>query len=737
LARCSPTLLTGNRRRGLSRRGAFGAFALAASAAAWGQLVDVRAVPTYESVGLYWSNPAATVSGGCEVRFRRVGDTAWKQGLDMWFDSRGNECRGSLLNLWPATSYEAQMNLPGQPVARTLTFTTWSNQKPVAATVTVPSGSATLVITQGGSPSGYVVYQGAPGAVLDGGNVSQYNVEINASFVILRGLVLRGARQDAIRISGSVSDVIVEDNEITGWGRLRPGTTWGMDLDAAIRADCRNVTTPLERVTIQRNEIHTPRYGANSWSDGHPAGPQAVTFSFCGGNHVIRHNEIWSAAGHYYNDVIGGEDNISTTGFPNTDSDIYGNDLSNAWDDAIEAEGGNRNGRIWGNYMDNTATGIATTVTAVGPVYIWRNVYNRSRFLEKVPLDQDERQEMFKAGSDASLGDGRRFILHNTTLQAIDPSAAFSLGTGNGIVGTGNSQRVKNTISRNNIFHLWKPTASVFYQTGNGFESTNDMTNGDISAVPMVNPILAAPTYAAGNGWQSESGGHYALAPWTPGYDGGVRIANVNDDFIGAAPDVGAHEAGSPALKFGIAASAGSSISPPPPRALLSVGSSKVHGAAGTFTLGLARDQPIDGAVSVEPRQIGSGHKLIFQFDGPIGSPGTVACVDAMGAPIGSATASAAGSTVEVTLAVIPDGNRVTVSLSNVDGAGVNASISLGFLVGDVSGSRGVTAADIDRVKGRVGQPVTYSTFLHDVDANGAIDATDTIMVKQRSGLAI
>jgi hypothetical protein len=90
--------------------------------------------------------------------------------------------------------------------------------------------------------------------------------------VIVRGLVLRGAQQDAIRISPDVTDVIIEDNEISGWGRQRAGT-WGIEHDSAVHAVCSSPT--LERVTVQRNEIHDPRYGANSWSDGHPQGPQA------------------------------------------------------------------------------------------------------------------------------------------------------------------------------------------------------------------------------------------------------------------------------------------------------------------------------------------------------------------------------------------------------------------------------------------------------------------------------
>jgi hypothetical protein len=44
----------------------------------------------------------------------------------------------------------------------------------------------------------------------------------------------------------------------------------------------------------------------------------------------------------------------------------------------------------------------------------------------------------------------------------------------------------------------------------------------------------------------------YQLAPNSPGYDRGARIPNFNDGFTGAAPDMGAHEAGTPAMKLGV-----------------------------------------------------------------------------------------------------------------------------------------------------------------------------------------
>jgi hypothetical protein len=119
----------------------------------------VRAVPTYESVGLYWANPGAS-SAGCDVQFRKVGDIAWRTGLGLVYDAAGAECRGSLVSLTPGTAYEAQLAVAAQAPARSISFTTWANQVPVARTVSVAGGNATLNITEGGSASGYVVYDG-------------------------------------------------------------------------------------------------------------------------------------------------------------------------------------------------------------------------------------------------------------------------------------------------------------------------------------------------------------------------------------------------------------------------------------------------------------------------------------------------------------------------------------------------------------------------------------------------
>src|SRR5687768_8528965 len=125
------------------------------------------AVTTYESAGLYWQSPGGTA--GCEVKYRKNGESAWKPGLAMWYDARDGQCRGSIVGLEAGTWYQAELNLPGQAATRGLAFQTWANAKPVAQTISVPSGSAQYNITQSGTPSGWIVYEGN-GGTLDGQN---------------------------------------------------------------------------------------------------------------------------------------------------------------------------------------------------------------------------------------------------------------------------------------------------------------------------------------------------------------------------------------------------------------------------------------------------------------------------------------------------------------------------------------------------------------------------------------
>jgi hypothetical protein len=170
---------------------------------------------------------------------------------------------------------------------------------------------------------------------------------------------------------------------------------------------------------------------------------------------------------------------------------------------------------------------------------------------------------------------------------------------------------------------------------------------------------------------------------------------------------------------------------------LLSVKSRKIHPGIGAVDLDILYGQPLNGLVTVEPRMIGAGHVLLFNFDRNIANAGTASVLDTNLVNVGSVTASALGSVAIVMLTGIPDGKRVSVTLTNVDGSGVDVAASIGFLVGDMNNSLGVNASDISAVKSRAGPALVPANARFDVDANGVIDAKDVAAVKARSGRVI
>jgi hypothetical protein len=306
-----------------------------------------EAIPTFESLGLYWTPPSNPGSAGCQVRYRPQGESAWREGLPLWYDQRSiggrtPECRGSIVQLRPGTSYEVELGLPGQGFTKKLTAATWSESFPIGETIHVQGGSSELQITSGGSADGYKLYTFPPGkstSTLDVGNAADYNIQISAPFVIVRGLTLRGAKRDAIKILPGAHDIVIEGNDISEWGRYSHTsslTGWkiGVNSDSAVSVVC-NASARLERLIVQRNKLHHPRYGTNSWDEGHPVGSNAIFFEDCGGNHVFRYNEIYSDPDRYFMDPIGGGENFSDLGFPNADSDIYGNRIQHYLDRAL------------------------------------------------------------------------------------------------------------------------------------------------------------------------------------------------------------------------------------------------------------------------------------------------------------------------------------------------------------------------------------------------------------------
>lgn len=513
-----------------------------------------RAVATFESIGIYYSRADA---GAANVRYRQAGQREWREGYPPIYDPRLGEYRGSLVGLEPDTSYEIRIEAGGERIE--LQSRTRSEVFPIGPTTHLPAGSAgeTLTIREGGTENGWKLITPEPGKkwVSDVFNMADNNVVIEAGYVILRGLELRGAAQHAVLIKPGVRNVIIEDCHITGWGRIGGARVWGIfhGSDSAIYAQ-----TGAGRLVVQRNLIEFPRGGSNDWESGHPDGPQGITLINSSGGNVIRYNTIRSTEDHGYNDGIGGGSNFSFEGSPNRDSDIYGNIISHCWDDAIESEGANANVRIWSNFIHHTFTHVATAATAMGPLYVFRNVFGSSRITHQDPsggtMIKTGGREVVVNGETVSTLLGYRFIFHNTALQ---PGGALDVFSGH---------ELHNAVSRNNIFYA---RGRTYAQTRPGppNDFRNDLTGGYLGGgfvssmflpseglewflAPGMNKILWGRVEYNRGGKTVAITDPMEQVP-NPALDKGERVPGFNDDFRGAAPDIGAFENGLPPLRFG------------------------------------------------------------------------------------------------------------------------------------------------------------------------------------------
>jgi len=129
-------------------------------------------------------------------------------------------------------------------------------------------------------------------------------------------------------------------------------------------------------------------------------------------------------------------------------------------------------------------------------------------------------------------------------------------------------------------------------------------------------------------------------------------------------------------------------------------------------------------APTVEPRQ-GPAQTIVFTFDQPITSA-TVAINEGV-ATGGPPTFS--GNDVIVPLTGVANQQYVTVSLTNVvpaaGGTGGNASVRIGFLLGDVTQNRVVTVSDLAQVNAQLAQTVSSANFLKDVNVTGTLSVAD------------
>jgi hypothetical protein len=282
-----------------------------------------------------------------------------------------------------------------------------------------------------------------------------------------------------------------------------------------------------------------------------------------GSGHVIAHNSI-----AYFHDAIG----ISTYGTPEVEQelkavsiDIYNNDLHLQVDDFIEADGGVHNIRIMRNRGVNTAeNGISAQPVFGGPAYYIRNI------LYNVPLGGALKihggvpgltayHNTFITENNAGARYPNSNFRNNLILGTDGPVVVSSLrfSTDYSIADYNGYRPNQGPDSPENQFRWLTPEGEeVEFKALESFSQASGLEAHGITVDYDVFEDLQKPIHALERGKPSPVYHavdlNFKLNPKGKAVDAGVFIPNVNDNFNGKAPDLGALEVGSPAVIYGV-----------------------------------------------------------------------------------------------------------------------------------------------------------------------------------------
>jgi MYXO-CTERM domain-containing protein len=507
------------------------------------------------------------------VRYRVAGAPAWTDGAPLHRvhpelvvgRTVAPQFAGSIFDLRPGTSYEVEVHAtdPDGPVDQVLTLPIQTRPVPsdpvapravpvtdapsltaaLAAAqpgdvITLAAGTypGTYAITTSGSRRDPIVIRGAnrDGVIIDGQACTGCNLlEVYGSDVHIEQLTLRNGER-AIRFQGAgASDNVVRrvhiSNVTLGIGG-KPDQTDFYICDNVVEG---RISWPLT-------------YGDDGAAH---ASDDGIVVN--GSGHVVCHNQIQGFADALQNYQVGARAN-----------DFYGNDVRFTYDDGVELDGAEGNIRAFRNRFLNTYDTLSFQPIYGGPAYAFRNV-----IINVV----NEEFKLHALGGTPSQPPVGVLIQHNTIVRA---GHALQLST---------PDAVHNYVFENNLL-LGNPTDGVVVQwdtpidvaTGridwNGYapdgafefgygptgqtyagfaqlqagqrqEAHGTLLTGAVFASGLVAPTGRTPLLGPQD---------VALAAGSPARDRGTPIPGISDHFMGAAPDLGAEEAGCAQPIYGV-----------------------------------------------------------------------------------------------------------------------------------------------------------------------------------------
>ncbi len=512
--------------------------------------------------------------GRVEVSYRTVGESQWKQAMPLVRVPAGstgtrtrptyywmNKHSGSIFDLRPDTVYEIRLSLSDPDGGKAVETVT-------ARTRPVPGAAVDArVIEVNPRTLRRAAMRAEPGDVLllSPGYYDKFEMPVDGEPG--RPIVLRA--DNAHPVIGSTFDevslehrkhVILDGVTVYGPVRLR----WAEDVAvryckiyskfgiiAQAQPGAKNCYIADNTVSYVMPWVAESNGSGSIWGGAANVGEG---IELTGPGNVIAFNRVSG-----YRDCISTMEDLWV--YDQICIDIYNNDISVGPDDGIEADFSMGNIRIMRNRITNCGMGLSSQPGLGGPTYFIRNVmYNLS--MAPFKLERLSYGNIFLHNTVVKAGNGL-FAHHGQgeyfrTLWRNNLCIGGSGGGKNGRYSSGDGLAVS-LAGFNETCKLEYNAVGAFGTAFGGligdrrFESVeqlNKLTGGQ-GNVKVDMGVFAAGVDFPDPTFPAREPVDLRIAGGSPAEDAAMLLPNVNDDFTGAGPDIGAYEIGKPVPHYG------------------------------------------------------------------------------------------------------------------------------------------------------------------------------------------
>lgn len=511
--------------------------------------------PSFENLSIEWPLQGDdNLNSVVTVRYRKLGSQDWERGLNLIRVPAGSNCgfnwnnrhSGSIFGLLADTSYEIELDFSDPDGGRAI--------KKLSARTRLWRASPTdgkAVATED-----FVSELGAlkAGSVLDLDNDSFPGFTVRNSGTQESPIIIRAREKHQATIQGDI--------RIDGQSYVR---IIGLQVEGMIKFnDSAHVSIENCVITTQRDGIvaYGKKVSSIVVTDNVIRGPCRWEESSLGNKGDNRGEGIvLTGPGHViaHNYVEGFRDGISLVEDEGANDqhsiDIYRNDIYRCCDDGIEADFAMGNVRVYENRLTDCFMGISSQPSLGGPTYFVRNqIYNA--LYQGFKLQRASVGDIGLHNTIIKSGDAFNVITQDVWSRAWFCNNLFIGGPGHSINGYDSGA--------GRLLNLPSVDANcVFEKNGFGSIGTGQLKSivGDQRCLDLsefaqelgiqVDMSIFANEIELPNPFQIHDAVNPKLKQSSAAIDQGKRVPNINDNHVGAAPDLGAIELGTESPKFG------------------------------------------------------------------------------------------------------------------------------------------------------------------------------------------